>query len=81
MNSWGVFNAGPKWPADQPDGSFWVDRQTVDAMLSGQDSFSISGVNFRYRNLDHGNWLQPAPPEARTPSPARLIADTFHLAQ
>jgi hypothetical protein len=50
-------------------------------MLSGQDSFSISGVNFRYRNLDHGNWLQPAPPEARKPSPARLIADTFHLAQ
>jgi hypothetical protein len=50
-------------------------------MLSGQDSFSISGVNFRYRNLDHGNWLQPVPPEARTPSPARLIADTFHLAQ
>jgi hypothetical protein len=82
MNSWGSFNAGPKWPADQPDGSFWVSRETVDAMLSGQDSFSISGVNFKYRNLDHGNWLAPAPPEkqARTPSPARLIADTFHLA-
>jgi len=61
INSWGVFNAGPKWPADQPDGSFWVDRQTVDLMLSGQDSFSISGVNFRYRDLDHGNWLSPSP--------------------
>jgi hypothetical protein len=83
MNSWGTFNSGGKWPSDQPDGSFWVSRETVDAMLSGQDSFSISGVNFKYRNLDHGNWLAPAPPEkqARTPSPARLIADTFHLAQ
>jgi len=52
-------------------------------MLAGQDSFSISGVNFRYRDLDHGGWLAPAPPEtnARKPSPARLIADTFHLAQ
>jgi len=81
MNSWGVFNAGGKWPSDQPDGSFWVDRQTVDAMLSGQDSFSISGVNFRYRNLDHGNWLQPAPPEKQSAKPhtARLVADTFHL--
>ena len=79
MNSWGTFNSGPKWPADQPDGSFWVSRETVDAMLSGQDSFSISGVNFRYRNLDHGNWLQPFPPEARTPSPARLIADVYQL--
>ena len=60
MNSWGSFNSGGKWPADQPDGSFWVSRETVDAMLSGQDSFSISGVNFRYRNLDHGNWLTPS---------------------
>jgi len=49
-------------------------------MLAGQDSFSISGVNFRYRDLDHGKWLQPAP-QATKPSPARLIADTFHLAQ
>lgn len=81
MNSWGTFNAGPKWPLDQPDGSFWVSRETVDAMLSGQDSFSISGVNFKYRNLDHGNWLAPAPPETqtRTPSPARLIADVYQL--
>lgn len=58
MNSWGVFNSGPKWPPDQPDGSFWVSRETVDAMLSGQDSFAIGGVDgFKYRDLDHGNWL------------------------
>lgn len=61
INSWAIFNAGPKWPADQPDGSFWVDRKTVDAMLAGNDSFSVAGIEFRYRDLDHGGWLQPSP--------------------
>ena len=81
INSWGnSWNAGPKWPADQPDGSFWVSRETVDAMLSGQDSFSISGVNFRYRDLDHGKWLTPAPPEKQAHvSPARLITDVYQM--
>lgn len=81
INSWGVFNAGPKWPPDQPDGSFWVSRETVNAMLSGQDSFAIGGVDgFKYRDLDHGGWLQPAPAQtARTVQPARLIADTYKL--
>lgn len=82
MNSWGVFNAGPKWPADQPDGSFWVSRETVDVMLSGQDSFAIGGVNgFRYRDLDHGGWMQPARPESQVARPhtARLVADVFKL--
>ena len=81
INSWGIFNAGPKWPHDQPDGSFWVSRETVNAMLAGNDSFSVGSVDgFRYRDLDHGNWIQPVP-AARTWQPARLIADTFHLAQ
>ena len=62
MNSWGIWNGGPKWPHDQPDGSFWVSREIVDAMLSGQDSFAIGGVDgFKYRDLDHGGWLQPIP--------------------
>ncbi len=81
INSWGLFNAGPKWPADQPDGSFWVSRETADAMLSGQDSFAIGGVEgFKYRDLDHGGWLQPAPApvNART-QPARLVADVYKL--
>lgn len=81
LNSWGVFNAGPKWPPDQPDGSFWVSRETVDAMLSGQDSFAIGGVDgFKYRDLDHGGWLQPAPPGNVSIQPARLVADAFHVA-
>lgn len=80
INSWGVFNAGPKWPADQPDGSFWVSRETVNAMLSGQDSFAIGGVDgFKYRDLDHGGWLQPAPEQTQRINPARLIADTYKL--
>ena len=80
LNSWGSsWNAGPKWPADQPDGSFWVSRHTVDAMLSGQDSFAIGGVEgFTYRDLDHGGWLQPAPVNAR-PQTARLLADVYKL--
>ena len=82
INSWGVFNAGPKWPADQPDGSFWVSRETVNVMLAGQDSFAIGGVNgFAYRDLDHGGWLQPAPVESQVARPhtARLVADLFKL--
>jgi hypothetical protein len=48
------------------------------------DAWAIGDTDgFKYRDLDHGGWLAPAPPEktARKPSPARLIADTFHLAQ
>lgn len=75
MNSWGVFNSGPKWPSDQPDGSFWVSKETVNAMLSGQDSFAIGGVDgFKYRDLDHGGWLQPAPVRTKQ-NPARLVAE------
>jgi hypothetical protein len=50
-------------------------------MLSGQDSFAIGGVDgFKYRDLDHGGWLQPAPApvNART-QPARLVADVYKL--
>ena len=58
LNSWGpTWISGPKWPEDQPEGSFWVDRKTVDAMLSGEDSFAIGGGGFRYRDLEHKNWL------------------------
>src|SRR5690606_38137456 len=44
LNSWGPrWIGGPKWPDDQPDGSFWVDARTCDRMLAGRDSFAISG--------------------------------------
>lgn len=61
-NSWGKFNSGPKWPADQPDGSFWVDKSTVERMLAGNgypDSFALSNhVGFPKRKLRHNEgWL------------------------
>ncbi len=43
QNSWGAdWISGPK-RHDQPDGSFWVDADTVDRMLREQDSFALSG--------------------------------------
>lgn len=66
LNSW-----GPKWityrgkfPADQPEGSFWVTRPVVESMLRQKDSFAVGSVaGFGWRDLHNGNWLAPAPPE------------------
>ena len=77
QNSWGSsWIAGPVWPDDQPEGSFWVSRETVDRMLAGLDSFAVGSVDgFGWRDLHNGNWLQPAPPEL-LPRPAdTLFAD------
>jgi hypothetical protein len=65
LNSWGTsWVSGPKWPADMPEGSFWVSRATVDRMLAGQDSFAVGSVQgFGWRDLHNGNWLMPAPIE------------------
>lgn len=57
LNSWGPnWIGGEKWPQDQPDGSFWVDRRTADRMLGGwKDSYAMSGlVGFPRRKLRHG---------------------------
>ena len=81
LNSWGPSYVGPKenkYPSDQPDGSFWARRSVVERML--EDAWAIGDTEgFKYRDIHHGNWLQPFPPEARTPSPARLIADVYQL--
>ena len=62
LNSWGgVWCSGGKWPADQPDGSFWISKADASSILAQGDSFSISGIDFAYRNLDHGNWLGDNP--------------------
>lgn len=64
LNSWGAWNSGGRWPADMPEGSFWIDADTVQQMLSAGDSFAIGSVaGFGYRDLHHGNWFQPAPAE------------------
>ena len=84
LNSWGPNWNGPKenkFPADQPDGSFWVRRSVIERMLG--DAWAIGDTDgFKYRDLDHGGWLEP-PPEAakrRRVSPAKLIAEMSHIA-
>lgn len=45
LNSWGTsWVGGPKWPSDQPDGSFWCERKTLERMLAGRDSYAMSDV-------------------------------------
>ena len=63
LNSWGPnASGGPKWPADMPDGSFWVEKATADRMLSAGDSFAVGSISgFEFRDLHHGGWLMPAP--------------------
>jgi hypothetical protein len=53
MNSWGVWNAGPK-RNDQPDGSFWIDADEVEKrMLSQGDCWAFSGYEgFKPRKLN-----------------------------
>lgn len=59
LNSWGTnWISGGKYPEDMPDGSFWVDESTANRMLSGRDSFAVSGVKgFPYRKINHTDWL------------------------
>lgn len=62
QNSWGNYVSGPKWPEDQPDGSFWADVSVINRMLAGEDSFAVSGVEgFKFRDLKHGDWVQLQP--------------------
>jgi len=64
LNSWGTsWVRGPRWPADMPEGAFWCSKADIEAILRQGDSFAIGGVEFRYRDLDHADWLQPAPAE------------------
>jgi hypothetical protein len=81
QNSWSEsWCRGPKWPSDQPDGSFWASRENIQAALDQGDCFAIGGVDgFKWRVLDNGQWFEPAPAVGR-PQPARLIADSFSLA-
>jgi hypothetical protein len=75
MNSWGNYVGGGKHPADQPDGSFWITRADAEAILAQGDSFVIGSVNgFKYRDLDHAGWLQPAP----SPTDAATVPQLDH---
>lgn len=72
LNSWGPrWISGPKWPDDQPNGSFWVDARTATAMLRGGDSFAFAGAE-GFKRRDHHRWA--AVPKQR-PLP-ELLSDT-----
>lgn len=62
-NSWGTrWVTGPRWPDDQPEGSFWATRADIEAILKQGDSFAIGSVaGFPWRKLEHKEWMQPAP--------------------
>lgn len=67
LNSWGTrwISYAGKYPADQPDGSFWATREVVERILRQNDSYAIGDVKtgFKWRDLHHGNWLAPGPIE------------------
>jgi hypothetical protein len=56
QNSWFVkWVGGPKWPADQPDGSFWSSRPDIEAALQQGDSWAI-GTSYEWRDLQNADW-------------------------
>lgn len=67
-NSWGNYVGGGKWPADQPDGTFWASRADLERILAQGDSYAIGSVDgFGFRDLDNAGWLAPAPPPQADP--------------
>jgi hypothetical protein len=70
MNSWGSYLGGGKHPADQPDGSFYITRADAEAIIAQGDSFVIGSVQgFKYRDLEHREWLTPPPESVSKKSP------------
>jgi hypothetical protein len=62
QNSWGpTAHSGPLKPADQPEGSFWVDRTTCERMIAQQDTWAVGKVKFVWRDIDHHTFLTLPP--------------------
>jgi len=80
QNSWSErWCRGPKWPQDQPDGSFWASRENIQAALDQGDCFAIGGVDgFKWRELDNGNWFEPAPAIKADPSTLTIPREALH---
>lgn len=59
QNSWSAgWCRGPKWPSDQPDGSFWASKDNVVSALQQGDCWAIGGITgLTWRELDHGGWM------------------------
>lgn len=71
LNSWGErWVTGPRWPEDQPEGSFWCSRADIESILRQGDSFAIGSVSgFPWRKLEHKEWLTPPPPQTSRNTP------------
>lgn len=59
INSWGNYltYTAPRYPHDLPDGVFWADRKVVEGMLAQGDSWAVSETAFKYRDINHNDWL------------------------
>lgn len=59
MNSWGPYitYTAKRYPEDLPDSTFWADRAVVERMLSQGDCWAISQVRFKWREINHEDWL------------------------
>jgi hypothetical protein len=59
INSWGNYlrYSSPRYPHDLPDGVFWVDRSVMERILAQGDSWAISEVAFKYRDINHTDWM------------------------
>lgn len=59
INSWGSYlrYTAPRYPHDLPDGVFWIDRPVVERILAQGDSWAISEVAFKYRDINHTEWM------------------------
>jgi hypothetical protein len=75
LNSWGPkWVVGPKFPSDQPEGSFWIEQKTVEKMLRNPtrygdlpDSFALSAVEgFPFRPISNSDWVQLRPQSSAT---------------
>ena len=75
-NSWSTtWCSGGKFPPDQPDGSFWVTRADIEAILRQGDSFAIGGVaGFPWRQLEHREWMTPTPPQTTAKAVSHALA-------
>lgn len=63
LNSWGTrwISYAGKYPADQPDGSFWAEKHVIERILAQNDSYAIGDIKtgFAWRDIHHGDWLAP----------------------
>jgi hypothetical protein len=61
LNSWGTkwISYAGRYPADQPDGTFWARRKIVERILAQDDSYAIGDVKtgFKWRDIHHDRWL------------------------